>query len=297
MALPGGLLTVFPALACRPDILVDLGLISAICPTWKEINPRSAKLSERDHCARAALRRSTCAADAVAVTTVGARGATVGARGAAVEQTCVGHGSFAPLSRGGASPNPSAAARRPRPAAAGAHRHPGPVSSAGPHAQHPRTSLRKLPRPAPPTGQLTDSCPEKLGTHRRTTPDPGSDRSTIGEGRRAPHGPTAASARRLGGSTATAVVSTPPQPGRRRSASPRSAGTGPPIVDLLPSKPGQIAAISPRSTGRAGRSYRVAYSAIRPSSPLRNRGESSVDIWRASSTASVMATASSISST
>ena len=46
-----------------------------------------------------------------------------------------------------------------------------------------------------------------------------------------------------------------------------------------------------------GAGQRVAYSAIRPSMPLRKRGESSVDICRASSTASLIATASSISST
>src|SRR6266480_853992 len=71
-----------------------------------------------------------------------------------------------------------------------------------------------------------------------------------------------------------------------------------------PAEPVQLVSL-PRN-GRAARSttarsvclwgQRVAYSAIRPSTPLRYRGESSVDSDLASSTASVMATGSSMSS-
>ena len=56
-------------------------------------------------------------------------------------------------------------------------------------------------------------------------------------------------------------------------------------------------ATPPAGRARAAGGYGAANSAIRPSRPLRKRGESSVDICRASSTASVIATASSISST
>jgi hypothetical protein len=71
----------------------------------------------------------------------------------------------------------------------------------------------------------------------------------------------------------------------------RSSGPGCAPAPGPPSRPG-------RESGTAGGgAQRLANSAIRPRMPLRKRGESSVDICLASSTASLIATGSSISPT
>jgi len=62
--------------------------------------------------------------------------------------------------------------------------------------------------------------------------------------------------------------------------------------------PGSILSIMPTRPAKPQlNAYRVANSAMRPRMPLRKRGLSSVDICFASSTASVIATGSSISGT